>query len=86
MGARMKGPYWDIWASMACAVHSGAAWLIFSSRLLTWKHNDWICLSQVGRGSRANWRQVGLSMCSQKHPQQNYTTTPHNKARGSTSL
>lgn len=45
--------YWVIWVSIACAAHSGAAWRIFSRRLLTWKHRDWICLSQVGRGSRA---------------------------------
>lgn len=45
--------YWVIWVSIACAAHSGAAWRIFSKRLLTWKHRDWICLSQVGRGSRA---------------------------------
>lgn len=45
--------HWAIWASMACAVHSGAVWLIFSSRLFTWKHSDWICLSQVGKASRA---------------------------------
>lgn len=54
--------YWVIWASMAWAVHSGAAAVIFSSRLFTWKHRDWICLSQVGRGSRAErqrWRGGG---------------------------
>lgn len=45
--------YWVIWVSMACAAHSGAAWRIFSKRLLTWKQRDWICLSHVGRGSRA---------------------------------
>lgn len=50
--------YWDIWASIACAVHSGAAWLIFSSRLFTWKQSDWICLSQVGSGSRADGRET----------------------------
>lgn len=49
--------YWDIWASIACAVHSGAAWLIFSSKLFTWKQSDWICLSQVGSGSRADRRE-----------------------------
>lgn len=45
--------HWDIWVSIACAAHSGAACRIFSRRLLTWKHRDWICLSHVGRGSRA---------------------------------
>lgn len=45
--------YWVIWVSIACAAHSGAAVRIFSNRLLTWKHRDWICLSHVGRGSRA---------------------------------
>ena len=47
------GLYWVIWASKACAAHSGAAVRIFSRRLLTWKQRDWICLSQVGSGSRA---------------------------------
>lgn len=47
------GVYWVIWASKACAAHSGAACRIFSRRLFTWKHKDWICLSHVGRGSRA---------------------------------
>lgn len=46
--------YWVIWVSIACAAHSGAATRIFSKRLLTWKHRDWICLSHVGRGSRAD--------------------------------
>lgn len=48
--------HWAICASMACAVHSGAVWLIFSRRLFTWKQSDWICLSHVGRASRAKER------------------------------
>lgn len=50
--------YWAIWASIACAVHSGAVWLIFSKRLLTWKQSDWICLSHVGKASRAKTKRV----------------------------
>lgn len=50
---RVGGVYWVIWDSRAWAAHSGAAARIFSRRLLTWKHRDWICLSQVGRASRA---------------------------------
>lgn len=52
-GGSAEDVYWVIWDSKACAAHSGAAWRIFSKRLLTWKHRDWICLSHVGRGSRA---------------------------------
>lgn len=52
-GRSEEWSYWVIWVSIACAAHSGAARRIFSKRLLTWKHRDWICLSHVGRGSRA---------------------------------
>lgn len=52
--ARWSGRvHWVICVSIAWAAHSGAAWRIFSRRLLTWKQRDWICLSQVGSGSRA---------------------------------
>lgn len=62
--------HWAIWASIAWAVHSGAVWLIFSSRLFTWKHRDWICLSQVGKASRAakgNHRKQSIVLAIQRH-------------------
>lgn len=42
-----------IWDSVVFNIHSGADCEIFSMIWLTWKHRLWICLSQVGRASRA---------------------------------
>lgn len=50
-----KGPYCPsvICDSVVFIIHSGADCEIFSMIWLTWKHRLWICLSHVGRASRA---------------------------------
>lgn len=45
--------HWVIVESMVLAIQSGALWETFSMIVFTWKHKLWICLSQLGKASRA---------------------------------